>query len=237
MRGLDQDLDVAKLPAPNRRLLEQGTWRVLIGFAIVMAIYYGYLQIHATLLDAKKWPPLSPPSSGLFAIGLLDRPGNERHNRYIAVFSSYECHIRRPEESTVPSDNRSSELKGEQVNNPGGGHSSYTGADVPLSDVLKHCPVVLTQGMFTHAWVQRRTDAVFARTYYIVHVDLSDEGRSRYYQFSSHHAGEHLVFILNNQILTAAKMQVLDTTELQIEPFWFKSDANRLADYINAHPG
>ena len=104
---------------------------------------------------------------------------------------------------------------------------------VPLEEIMAKCPVVMTTAHFTGASVEERVMPIFDRKYYIVSVGLSDEGRSRYWQFSAKHDKERLVFVLNGEIITCPRMTNMDVSSLEIQPIWVKSDADKLADFIN----
>jgi hypothetical protein len=69
--------------------------------------------------------------------------------------------------------------------------------------------------------------------YYALHLDLNEEGRSRYWQYANTHEGERLAFILNNETVTCPELANFYVSSFTIDPIWDKSDAQKLADFIN----
>jgi hypothetical protein len=218
--------------AYGKIIREKGTRKILI-FAICLAVvWYVYSYIHTAQMNSIRWPALKPDKSGLTVLGLLDRnrPGWKR--MYEAIESNHSWQIRRPDDAQMPADQESSADK-ERGSIPGSYQRVNRGEAVPVSELLKELPVVLNGNDFTGAWVEQKLEPLFDRQYYVVHVDLSDEGRSRYWQFSHVHEKERLVFILHGQILTCPQMTAMDSSSLSIEPIWVKADADSLSNYIN----
>lgn len=230
----------------GRIIRERGTTKIVLAFLVLGAVFLLYRQFHTYRVNATQWPQLQPIPDGLTVLGLhdQDRPGKKR--RFVAIESNTAWQIRRPddleEEEESPSEADPPEMSEEMRDRgqaPAGQGRAVKGQIVPLEVVMKESPVVLTEAHFTGAWVEIRDDP-FRGEYYAVHISLNDEGHSRFWQYSSKHQGERLVFALKGEIITCTKMDNPPplylwtfTRSLCIEPIWVKEDANRFADYLN----
>ncbi len=227
---------------------ERGTQRLFLVAVALGVVWFLYSTIHTSQMNSVQWPALKPDSHGLTIVGLRDQNRPGWHRKYVAIESNHEWAIRRPDDDTGDEDTSSDSSSPEAADrgaNPGASHHVNRGEVVPVEEVLANCPVVLTQGQFTGASVEQRKEIApppFDRTYWIVHIGLTEEGLSRFWQFSSQHEGERLAFILNGEVLTCTKMEntpppylYVFVHSLDVEPIWIKADADRLADYINAH--
>lgn len=228
-------------PAPStayrRFLREKGTRRIVVAALALIVLYYVYLTIHYSLMSRVHWPPLKPDLAGLTVVGLQDQPRPGWRPKYKAFEINHAWQIRRPDDEedsgdTSPEDTEAAKDRG---NDPAAGHQVNRGEAVDVQEVLRNCPVVLTTRHFTHADVEQRLEELFDRHYWVVNVYLTDEGRSRYEQFSRVHNKERLAFILGNEIITCPRMDHMDVSMLSIEPIWIQADAQRLADFINHH--
>ena len=241
--ALDENVNQAYIPpktAYGRVIRERGTLKLVIAAIVLAVAWYVYDTIHTNMLLGVKWPPLQPAKTGLIVLGLRDKDRPGWKHKYEARESNHSWQIRRPEnaggEEEGPSSDEASSEERQRPNAPAG--SSRLGAQgevVPLDELLRNLPVVLTGSHFTNADVEERVEPLFDRRYYIVHMGLTDEGRSRYYQFSRVHDKERLAFILDGEILTCPRMDNMYVSSLSIEPIWVKADADRLADFINKH--
>jgi len=244
------------LPPPatlyGRVIRERGTVRILVGAAIMGLLYWAYSAVMEARLNETQWPALSPSKEGLVVLGLRDvnRPGWRR--KYVAVESNKSWQIRRPddaeaaEEEGAPEEfDDTPEARDRGGSNPGATHRVARGPAVTIEEVMASCPVVLNGSHFTGASVEERRENLpppFDRTYWVVHISLTEEGRSRFWQFRRKHVGERLVWVLNGEIVTCTQMNdapppYLSVFErsLSIQPIWVKADAQRLADSLNSY--
>lgn len=118
----------------------------------------------------------------------------------------------------------------------GGGRDVDHGLAIP-GDTLEHsCPVVLTGDQFTGGWIDEHPANLLQGKTYTVHLNLTPEGRSRFFQWSHDHAGESICFILNGVVQTAGRVrETLDTNEYEIGPLQDGAAANKLVDFVNQH--
>jgi hypothetical protein len=221
-------------PPHSRFFFEAGTWRIMLIAAVALAAYIGYGMIHSYLMLQKHWPPLQPTDRGLTVLGLLD---SADHAKYKAIEANHAWQVRRAQEEDeggdTPDDKDAAVDRG---NNPSQAHQAIKGRVVPVTELMKNLPTVLSGQNFTSAWVEDKYEPFRESHFFIVHVSLTEEGRSRYYQFSREHDGERLVFILNGpagEISICPRMKHMDVGELEVEQFWVKADADKLADIIN----
>ncbi len=217
---------------------ERGTRRLVIAAALLAAAWFAFSAIRTQQMRQVKWPALQALPDGLTVLGLQDkdRPGHPR--RYMAIEANRSWQFRVPDdavdvgedESATPERTEGGDDRGQvaSINNRSAG-----GRLVPLEEVMRNSPVVLTGAHFTSAQVEERKDPFLERTYFVVHVGLTDEGRSRYWQFSREHEQERLVFVLSNEVITCPKMVHMDVSSLTIDPIWVKVDAEKLAEAIN----
>jgi hypothetical protein len=208
---------------------ERGTTRIVIGALILGLVWYVYSEVRTQMLMSRKWPALQTESQGLTVLGLP--------RKYVAIEASHAWQIRlRDDVSGEGSD--SSDEDEPEAQDRGGGPAAASrvthGRIVPVEEIMKSCPVVLTGRHFSGAWVEEKSDfsLMIERKYWTVHLDLTDEGRSRYYQYSRNHNKERLVFVLNDQILTCPDVQPMYVSSFGIEPIWVLADATKLADFV-----
>ena len=94
-------------------------------------------------------------------------------------------------------------------------------------------PVVMTGRQFTSCWVEEEPPNLITGTEYTIWLNLTEEGRSRFFQWSHNHMGEDLLFILNHQYLTIGHIsEILDTTNWGIQNCPDKGTADQLMNYI-----
>ncbi len=225
-------------PSPYGKIIrEKGTQRLVAG-AILMAIgWYAYSTVHTNLMFQVKWPALSYNAKDLTVIGLQDKDRPGFRHKYQAREVNHAWQIRYNDdqaESQQPED-PSEVSKDEQKfhNNPSANHGDGSGGVVPFEELIANSPVALVGKHFAGADIEQRIDPMFERKYYRVNLDLTEEGRSRYWQFSSRHDKERLAFILGGEVITCPRMENLDVSSLTIEPIWIKADAERLMNFIN----
>ena len=69
---------------------------------------------------------------------------------------------------------------------------------------------------------------------YRCHLHLTDEGRSRFFQWSSAHENENLVFILKHRVVAAGRIkQKMDVSSWEIGPLHDEETARALANYVS----
>ncbi len=227
--------------AQHKLIRERATVRIVMGAIAIAVVWWVYGIIQTTRMQSVKWPTLTPVTGGLTVVGLQDiaRPGWQP--KYLAIQRGYAWIIRRPEDNaggepgSAERETPDSPEDQERGSSPVTSKGIAKGEVVEVEEVLEECPTVLTEKHFTGARVEERKEPLFNRSYYIVHVSLAAEARSRYWQFSRDRDDERLVFILKDEIITCPQMKHMDVGTLEIQPIWVKSDATRLADYINAH--
>lgn len=108
------------------------------------------------------------------------------------------------------------------------------GMAVP-GDVLAHsCPIVLTGAQFNSAYLEEHPATLVGGKTWTLHLGLTSEGRSRFYQWSHDHANENLIFILNHEVLAAGRIAgTLDVNEWGIGPLHDEQSAKQLEAYVN----
>lgn len=108
---------------------------------------------------------------------------------------------------------------------------------LPGITVARSCPVVLTSEHFTDASIDEQPESMLQGATYKIHLGLTPEGRSRFYQWSRDHAGENVVFVLNGDILMAGRVsQTLNVSDWTVGPVFDGEFAKRLADFVNKKP-
>lgn len=209
-------------------LRERGTLRLVLGALVLTLAWYAYSSIRTQRMLQVKWPALTVDPDGLTVLGLQDGnvPGKPR--KYVAIESNHAWQIRRPDDAEEEGDVETEESDYKPT--AAVARRAAAGEVVPLEELLKECPVVLTGAHFAGADIEESYEPFRDKPYWKVHVRLTDEGRSRYWQFSRTHDGERLVFVLNNDILTCPRMSHMNTGTLTIEPIWVEDDARRLAE-------
>ena len=115
------------------------------------------------------------------------------------------------------------------------GHQVDHGIVLQGETILASCPVVLRSEHFTGGSLEEKPVTLLqSKKMYIVHLDLSSEGRSRFYQWSRGHHNESLLFILDGEIMTAARVgTVLDVSDWQVGPITDEDSAKKLIDFVN----
>lgn len=105
--------------------------------------------------------------------------------------------------------------------------------------VASVCPVVLTGSQFTGGFTEEEPTNLITGPAWTDYMDLTPEGRSRFFQWSHAHQGEDLIFVLDGEIICKGNIgEVLDTTSWGIENIRDEGAARKLVDYVNkpVHP-
>lgn len=110
--------------------------------------------------------------------------------------------------------------------------------NIPGENLVRVCPVVLNGVHFSDAYVEDHEANLLQGKTYTVHLSLTPEGRSRFYQWSRDHANESLVFVHKGRVLTAGRIrQTLDVNSWEIGPLRDPDAANELANAIKKRAG
>lgn len=227
--------DAPRKPGGFRLIRETGTVRLILGFLALAAVWYGYTTVKVYRMQQIRWPALKPSPSGLTVIGLLDRDAPGRPRKYVAIEANHAWQVRRPDDAVDEEDANEWDAEERASYQPSSSvaNRATSGKLVEVPELLATCPIVLTGRHFSGATMDSAYEPFRDTTYYRVHVQLTDEGRSRYWQFSRTHDEERLAFILDGAILTCPRMSHMDTASLTIEPIWVKADAERLAKALS----
>ncbi|MCS6775938.1 MAG: hypothetical protein RMJ43_10310 [Chloroherpetonaceae bacterium] len=129
-----------------------------------------------------------------------------------------------------------------EVPEDGGGSASGREVEerinIPGENLIHICPVVLTGRHFSAAYVEEHPPNLLQGKTYTVHLSLTPEGRSRFYQWSRDHTNESLVFVYRGRVLTAGRIrQTLDVNSWQIGPLRDGDAARELVDAVNRRVG
>jgi len=220
--------------AYGRYIHERGTRNLILAACCLAVVWYAYSIVHTNLMMKVKWPVLATEPAGLTVVGLRDRDEPGWHHIYEARESNHSWQIRQAEDAPETADDESDSDGREKGSiDPGQYHHGNSGRVIPVETVLKTCPVVMVGSSFSGAHITEGYDEFYAKPYYKLEVDLTDEGRSRYWQFSHVHEKERIAFILGNQVIACPRMSNVDVSSLTIDPVWIKSDAELLCDFIN----
>jgi preprotein translocase subunit SecD len=129
-------------------------------------------------------------------------------------------------------------LKGDDDDGESGGSGTSRevehGLAIPGINVARSCPVVLTSQHFTSADMETHPKNMLQDETYTLHLNLTPEGRSRFYQWSRNHVNENLVFVLNGETLMSGRVsQAMNVSDWTIGPVFNKDSAQKLMDFIN----
>jgi preprotein translocase subunit SecD len=221
--------------AYGRVIRERGTVRLVIFAVVAAALWYAAGEFRTYQLNQKQWPALDPDKAGLSVLGIQTKDRAGRKAPYVVRSSnkSFQIRYREEDEREQNEDDQTEESKDRGGNNPGATHQTNQGAVVPMDELYKVCPTVMTGRNFASASIEQDVRPVFEDKYWRVTVDLTPEGQSRYYQYSSKHEKEKLAFIIGDEVIACPLMEAMNTGSLTLEPIWIKADAQRLADLIN----
>lgn len=117
----------------------------------------------------------------------------------------------------------------------GGERAIERGLAIPGDTLARTCPVALTGKHFVRAELEEHPATLLQKKTYTVHLWLSPEGRSRFYQWSRDHNNESLAFVLKGSLATAARVeQTLDVNDWQIGPITDADSAKALVNFVNS---
>jgi len=135
-----------------------------------------------------------------------------------------------------PSARKAKEASGSTEGGTGSEHSVEHGLAIPGEVLVQTCPVVLDTRHFVSGSVEEHPEAILGGKTYSIWLDLTPEGRSRFYQWSRTHANEHLLLILNKEIVANGRIAMtMDVSKWEITNLKDGVAAHKLVDYINSH--
>ena len=115
----------------------------------------------------------------------------------------------------------------------GSGREKENTTTVPADTLIQACPIVLTEKQCSGASLEETQGSMLTPTTYTVHLNLTPEGRSRFFQWSHAHVNENVVFVLNGQIVAAPRItQPLNVSDFAISNIQDEKAAKSLVDYM-----
>lgn len=133
------------------------------------------------------------------------------------------------------------ELQGNGKEASDGGGSGTThevehGMTIPADTLAKVCPIALTGLQFNSASLEEQPASLVGGRTWTLHLGLTPEGRSRFYQWSHDHVNENLVFVLNHEVLAAGRVpETLDVSDWALGPLHDEEAARKLEKYVRAN--
>src|SRR5688572_12991668 len=220
---------IPKRNAYGNLIRERGTRRILMGAAVLVVLWLIYGYVRNQMLSVADWPKLGVEPRGLTVLGLIPE-------KYRAFEVNKDWQIRRPpaeeEEETGEAPEETPEMKDRGGASPGAGRGEK-GSFVPTEEIMQTCPVILTGRHFASANVRYTGSDMFDRKIFKLYLNLTEEGSSRYWQYSKGRDEQRLVFVLDGDIISCPRMKHMKVSTLEIDPIWVESDADKLADFIN----
>ncbi len=115
----------------------------------------------------------------------------------------------------------------------GSTHEVEHGMTIPADTLARVCPIALTGPQFNSATLEEQQSTLVGGKTWILHLGLTAEGRSRFYQWSHNHINENLVFVLNHEVLAAGRVPaVLDVDDWGLGPLHDEEAARKLEAYV-----
>lgn len=112
-------------------------------------------------------------------------------------------------------------------------HEVEHGMTLPAETIARACPVVLTAGQFNSVALEEHPASLIGGKTWTLHLGLTAEGRSRFYQWSHDHVNENLVFVLNHEVMAAGRVpETLDVNEWGLGPLHDEETVRRLEAYV-----
>ena len=131
--------------------------------------------------------------------------------------------------------------KGEDKDSEGGGGGERAvehGLAIPAQVMTEVAPIVMITSSFRGAWLEEQPPTVLGGTTYKVHLQLTPEGKSRFFQWSHSHTNESMLFILGGEVMAAGRIvQTMDVSEYEITNLKDGVAARKMVDYVNSHVG
>lgn len=130
---------------------------------------------------------------------------------------------------------RGRDQQGAETSEGGSGttHEVEHGMTIPADTLARVCPVVLTGAQFNGVYVEESPASLVGGRTWTLHLGLTPEGRSRFYQWSHDHINENLVFILNHEVMAAGRVaDTLDVNEWGLGPLHDEATVRKLEAYV-----
>ena len=109
------------------------------------------------------------------------------------------------------------------------------GMTIPADTLAKVCPIALTGAEFNSVRVDESPISLVGGRTWILHLGLTSEGRSRFYQWSHDHINENLIFILNHEVMAAGRVtDTLDVNEWGVGPLHDETTVRKLEAYVRS---
>ena len=116
----------------------------------------------------------------------------------------------------------------------GSGRQVDHGLPIPAESLIATCPVVLNSSDFTSADLEENPPNAFDPKTFTLRLNLTSEGRSRFFQWSKKHENESLVFVLKHRVAVTGRVKdAMDVTYWEVGPLHDEEMAKALADYVN----
>ena len=107
------------------------------------------------------------------------------------------------------------------------------GMTLPGETVARVCPIALTGSQFSSSDIVENPPSLVGGKTWTLHLGLTSEGRSRFYQWSHEHINENLVFVLNHEVVAAGRVpETLDVNEWQLGPLHDEVALRKLDSYV-----
>ena len=114
-------------------------------------------------------------------------------------------------------------------------HEVEHGLTIPADTLARVCPIALTGAQFDGVRVEESPATLVGGKTWILHLGLTSEGRSRFYQWSHDHLNENLIFILNHEVLAAGRVtDTLDVNEWGVGPLHDEAAVRKLEAYVRS---
>ena len=110
------------------------------------------------------------------------------------------------------------------------------GLVIPGAILARACPLVLSGRHFAHGRVEEHPEVIMGGKTYSLWLDLTPEGRSRFYQWSHGHANENLMLILNGEVVAHGRIAMtMDVSTWEITNLKDGVAAQKLVGFINGN--
>lgn len=131
-------------------------------------------------------------------------------------------------------------VKDQETKEEGGGSGASStvehGTVVAGNILVRACPILLTTKCFSSAELIPQPASALADEMYAVRLNLTPEGRSRFYRWSREHENESIVFVVKGKVTTAGRVtQTLDVNWWEISNIRDKESAQTLVDAVNQY--
>lgn len=116
----------------------------------------------------------------------------------------------------------------------GSGREKEDVVSVSSETLLASCPIVLNDDQVEGASMEEVQGNLLTPTTYTIHLMLTNEGRSRFFQWSHDHINENVVFVLNGEVVAAPRItQTLNVSDFTISNVQDLKGAKALVAYFD----